>query len=148
MKFDLNNFWTDTITVINKLPARFTEGKKDLYFKHVLYNCNWHSITERRTNNFDALSSIRVIAQVPRQDNYVPYSKWVYEPHGLTFCVGDYVFLGEILGEIDCDNIGTIVLKYQPNVIKIKSFQDATLPGQFLPKIKNISIAHYYIEGA
>ena len=101
-----------------------------------------------RVRNFDTLPSIRVIVQVARAGNYVPYSKWVQEPHGLTFCVGDYVFLGEISEEIDCNNIGAISLKYQPNVIKIKNFQDATLPEQNFPKIKNISIAHYRIEGA
>ena len=147
MKFDLNNFWTDTITVVNKLPARFTDNKKDMYFKHVLHECNWHSVSEMKVRNFDTLPSIRVIVQVPRLNNYVPYSKWIYEPHGLTFGIGDFIFLGEINEEIDCNNIGAITLKYQPNVIKIKGFQDATLPGQNFPKIRNISISHYHIEG-
>lgn len=148
MKFDTNNLWTDTVTLVNKLSARFTDGKKDLYFKHILHNCNWQSIQERRINNADVLYSIDTVVQIPRQNDYKPYSKWVYEPCGLTFCVGDYIFLGEISDEIDCDSIGSIVLKYRPNAIKIKTFQDATLPGQNLPKIKNISIAHYCIMGA
>lgn len=148
MKFDLSSLWTDTITVVNKLPARFNESKKDMYFKHVLQNCNWHSVSQRKINNFDALSAISCVVQIPYQQEYVPYSKWVYEQQGLTFCVGDYIFLGEITDEINCDNIVSVVLKYQPNVIKIKTFQDATLFGHKLLKIKNINVSHYYIEGA
>lgn len=149
MKFDISNLWTDTITVINKLPARFSSNKKtDLYFKHILTGCNWHNVSQSQINNVDSLSMIRVIVQVPKQDNYLPYTKWVYNPIGLTFCVGDYVFLGAIQENIDCTNINNILLQYKQNVIKIKSFQDATLPGQKLPKIKNISISHYHIEGA
>lgn len=129
-----------TITVLNKLRAKDSKTKIDIWKKTVLSDCFWSEKAVRTVQGTSVSLGNSYIVRVPKNDNFKPYNKWKNGMEGFTFSTGDYIILGEIGEETVTPNtIQTVVNKYRPNAFEIKIFKDNTGTIE--------AAEHYRIEG-
>ncbi len=129
-----------TITVLNRLKAKHSTTKLDIWKKTVLHNCFLSTQAIRSITGTTVSISNNFICRVPKNENYRPYNDWIYDLEGFTFSTGDYVIKGEIQEDIiEPNNIRDIVDKYRPNAFEIRLFKDNTGAIEVLE--------HYHLEG-
>lgn len=129
-----------TITVLNKLAARDSATKLDVWKKTVLKNCAWSSNTVRSVQGTTVSVGSSFVVRVPKSDDYKPYGEWKETLEGFTFSTGDYVIKGEIEEEtVTPNNVLGIVSRHKPEVFEVRLFKDNT---------GTVELAeHYRIEG-
>lgn len=144
MRVDLGELYNQTVTVVNRLDARDTPLRQDVYYATVLDGCMW-SQKQVRTVQDDGTVVLGVthVVQVPESDRFLPYNDWASEtkvaPVGVdgdeggtpfvppfTARLGDYVFKGEVEEPVDATALKKLVSRHEPDVFQIQSFRDLT----------------------
>lgn len=128
-----------TITVLNKLAARDSATKLDVWKSTVLHNCSWSGKAERSMDGNNAVVGNVFVVRVPKSDYYHPYNEWKESMDGFTFSTGDYIVRGEVTEEVTSSTIQNIVNAHKPEAFIIKLFQDNTGTVE--------ALEHYHIEG-
>lgn len=128
-----------TITVLNKLSARDSATKLDVWKATVLHNCAWSGRAERSVQGNTVSVGNVFVVRVPKSSDYYPYNDWKKSMDGFTFSTGDYIIKGEITEEITPDSVLDIVNAHKPEAFIIKLFQDNTGTVE--------ALEHYHIEG-
>ena len=129
-----------TITVLNKLAARDSATKLDVWKKTVLTNCAWSSNTVRSVQGTTVSVGSSFVVRVPKSEDYKPYNEWKETLDGFTFSTGDYVIKGEIEEETVTPNtVLDNVSRHKPEAFEVRLFKDNT---------GTVELAeHYRIEG-
>lgn len=128
-----------TITVLNKLSARDSATKLDVWKATVLHNCSWSGRAERSMDGNNATVGNVFVVRVPKSADYHPYNEWKRSMDGFTFSTGDYIIRGEITEEVTPSTVQSIVNAHKPEAFIIKLFQDNTGTVE--------ALEHYHIEG-
>lgn len=128
-----------TITVLNKLAARDSATKLDVWKSTVLHNCAWSGRAERSVQNNTVSVGNVFVVRVPKSNDYHPYSEWKETLDGFTFSPGDYIIRGEITEEVTPNTVLDIVDAHKPEAFIVKFFQDNTGSIE--------ALEHYHIEG-
>lgn len=128
-----------TITVLNKLAARDSATKLDVWKATVLHNCSWSGRAERSVSGNTVSVGNVFVVRVPKSADYHPYNKWKESMDGFTFSTGDYIIRGEVTEEITPDTVQNIVNAHKPEAFIVKLFQDNTGTVE--------ALEHYHIEG-
>lgn len=130
------------ITVLNKLSAKDSVTKQDVWYKTVLNNCAFSSEIVRDASGTTVAVGNAFVARIPKSENYLPYSKWIENPDAnFTLNVGDYVILGELDDSeiVVPNNIQKIYQSHKATAFVIKAFKDNT---------GTIELAeHYRVDG-
>lgn len=81
MRVDLDSLYDETVTIVNRLDARDTPLRQDVYYAVTLTGCMW-SQTQARTvqNDGTVVIGITHTVQVPENDRYMPYNEWCAAP--------------------------------------------------------------------
>lgn len=129
-----------TITVLNKLAARDSATKLDVWKKTTLKNCAWSYNTVRSVQGTTVSVGNSFVVRVPKSEYYKPYVHWKETLEGFTFSTGDYVIKGEIEEETVTPNtVLDIVSRHKPEAFEVRLFKDNT---------GTVELAeHYRIEG-
>lgn len=128
-----------TVTVLNKLAARDSATKLDVWKATVLHNCSWSGRAERSMDGNNATVGNVFVVRVPKSADYHPYNEWKGSMDGFTFSTGDYIIRGEITEEVTPSTVQSIVNAHKPEAFIIKLFQDNTGTVE--------ALEHYHIEG-
>lgn len=128
-----------TITVLNKLAARDSATKLDVWKATVLHNCSWSGRAERSVQGNTVSVGNVFVVRVPKSEEYHPYNQWKETMDGFTFSTGDYIIRGEITEEATPQTVLNIVNSHKPEAFIIKLFQDNTGTVE--------ALEHYHIEG-
>lgn len=128
-----------TITVLNKLAAKDSATKLDVWKSTVLHNCSWKSLSERNVSGNTASVGGVFVVRIPKSKDYHEYREWKENMEGFTLSTGDYVIKGEVMEEITPNTIIDVVNSYKPDAFIIKTAQN---------NAETIELAeHYHIEG-
>lgn len=128
-----------TITVLNKLAARDSATKLDVWKATVLHNCSWSGRAERSVSGSTVSVGNVFVVRVPKSADYHPYHEWKDTMDGFTFSTGDYIIRGEITEEVTPNTVLNIVNSHKPEAFIVKMFQDNTGTIE--------ALEHYHIEG-
>lgn len=128
-----------TITVLNKLSARDSATKLDVWKSTVLHNCSWSGKAERSMDGNNAVVGNVFVVRVPKSADYHPYNEWKESMDGFTFSTGDYIIRGEVTDEVTPNTVQSIINAHKPEAFIIKLFQDNTGTVE--------ALEHYHIEG-
>lgn len=154
MYADLGAIYDDTITVINKLDAKDSALKQDVYYATVLHHCMWATKTVRQVDsNGDVNIGAVHQVQIPESENYQPYRDWKKDrdtrTEAFTLRTGDYILKGEVTDDVTASTIKAIVRDYEPDAFQIQTFRDATKGDGFEHSTDGIMrfTEVYYCEG-
>lgn len=128
-----------TITVLNKLAAKDSATKLDVWKSTVLHNCAWSGKAERSMDGNNATVGNVFVVRVPKSADYHPYNEWKETMDGFTFSTGDYIIRGEVTEEVTPSTVQDIVNRHKPEAFIVKMFQDNTGTVE--------ALEHYHIEG-
>lgn len=128
-----------TVTVLNKLAARDSATKLDVWKSTVLHNCSWSGRAERSMDGNNATVGNVFVVRVPKSADYHPYNEWKNSMDGFTFSTGDYIIRGEVTEEVTPSTVQDIVNRHKPEAFIVKLFKDNTGTIEVLE--------HYHIEG-
>ena len=128
-----------TVTVLNKLAARDSATKLDVWKATVLHNCSWSGHAERSVQGNTVSVGNSYVSRVPKSPDYHPYNKWKEDMEGFTFSTGDYLVRGEITEEVTPQTVQNIVASHRPEAFMVKFFQDNTGTIE--------ALEHYHLEG-
>lgn len=131
-----------TITVLNKLSAKDSVTKQDVWYKTVLHNCAFSSEAVKNVTGTTVGVGNTFISRIPKNEKYLPYSEWKNNPdEHFTLNTGDYIIKGELdESEIVAPNtIQTIYQNHRENAFSIRTFKDNTNVIEVLE--------HYRVEG-
>lgn len=127
MRVELDELYSETITVFNRLGARESGAKADTYRATVLTGCVW---SEKLTRSVDADGSVHIvksyIVQVPEASaaNYLDPLHWIARPEGsYTVRGGDFIARGEHPDEPNPSNLRAY-LNDVPDAFQVKAFRD------------------------
>lgn len=143
-----------TVTIINRLKKADSSTGVDVWYKHTLTNCFWSVESNAQQSGTNTYVGASVSVQIPfkQEVSYLPYNEWLKGNMDTCFTVSpdDYIIRGEVEEEITAANIVKTLAKYEPNMCKIKLFEDLTFGGDgvdhrhgLLEQYANI----YYVEG-
>lgn len=154
MRADLGAIYDDTITVINKLDAKDSALRQDVYYATVIHHCMWASKTIRQVgSNGDVNIGVVHQVQIPESENYQPYREWKASrdtrADAFTLRNGDYIIRGVYDGEVTASTLRSIVKDYEPDAFQIQTFRDATKGDGFEHSTNGIMrfTEVYYCEG-
>lgn len=128
-----------TITVLNKLSARDSVTKLDVWKATVLHHCAWSGKAVRSVQGSEISIGNSFIVRVPKSENYHPYNEWKENMNGFTFSTGDYIIKGEVTDEVTPNTVQNIVNAHKPEAFIVKFFQDNTKTVE--------ALEHYHLEG-
>lgn len=128
-----------TITVLNKLSAKDSATKLDVWKATVLHNCSWSGRAERNVQGNTVSVGNVFVVRVPKSKDYHPYNEWKDSMDGFTFSTGDYIIRGEVTEEVTPSTVQSIVNAHKPEAFIVKLFQDNTGTVE--------ALEHYHIEG-
>lgn len=132
-------WWNQTITICNKLSGKDSATGLDTWKKTVLHNCFFKQETIRNITGTSVSVGNTVIARIPENPDYKPYSIWKNDiSDGFTLSVGDYIFLGELEDEITASNIVTLFNSKKPHSFLVRAVSDNSNFG---------ILNHYKAEG-
>lgn len=153
MRANLGAIYDDTITIINKLDAKDSALKQDVYYKTKLNHCMWATKTTRtvQSNGTVVISTVHQV-QIPESENYQPYRVWKNADNradSFTLRTVDYVVRGEITEEITASTLKNVIKLYEPDAFQIQAFRDATKGEGFEHSTDGIMrfAEVYYVEG-
>lgn len=154
MYADLGAIYDDTITVINKLDAKDSALRQDVYYATVIPHCMWSVKTVRQVDsNGDVNIGTVHQVQIPESENYQPYREWKKDrdtrTEAFTLRTGDYIIKGEVTDDVTASTIKAIVRDYEPDAFQIQTFRDATKGEGFEHSTDGIMrfTEVYYCEG-
>lgn len=153
MRADIGAIYDDTVTVINKLDARDTPLRQDMYYATVIRHCMW-SVRATRSVQSDGTVTVGMThqVQIPESENYMPYREWRNSDArdgAFTIRAGDYVLLGEVTEAVTASNLRDVVRLYEPDAFQVQAFRDATKGAGFSHGTDGaLRFAEvYYVEG-
>lgn len=154
MRVNQDEFYNDTITILNKLDARDASLSEDVYYKTILTGCMW-SEQSTRTVGSDGDVQIGTIfkIQIPEYSDYLPYKDWSKAENRddhFTVSMGDYVIRGEVTEDITTNTLKNIVRLYEPNACQVQHFRDLTDDNGITHALGGFRdfIEVLYVEGA
>lgn len=151
MRVDLDSLYDETVTIVNRLDARDTPLRQDVYYAVTLTGCMWAQ-TQARTvqNDGTVVIGITHTVQVPENDRYMPYNEWAAAPKvppvetpgegaeavsdeeptefepPFTIRSGDHVFKGSVDAPKSASELKKMVSAHEPDVFQVQSFRDLT----------------------
>lgn len=118
-------YWTEKITIVNKLAAKDSATKLDTYKKTVVENCFYKQIISRDVSGTTVNLGTSAVCRIPKNPKYKPYNEWKKDiTDGFTLSVGDYIFRGEISETITADNVIALYNKNRLSAFVIKAVAD------------------------
>lgn len=128
-----------TITVLNKLAARDSPTKLDLWKKTIIPNCAWTAQSVRSAAGAEISIGGAFVVRVPETEHYRPYHNWKESLEGVTFSTGDYIIKGEVEEEVTAQNVQNVVNRHRPEAFELRYFRDNTGAAK--------GLGHYHLEG-
>lgn len=131
-----------TITLVNKLAAKDSVTRKDVWYVNTIDNCASTNTIVRNVQGTAVSLGRTFIVRIPFSEKYKNYLEWQQDvENSFTISVGDYVFLNELTGEdiITPNTILNIYNKYRDSSFVIKTFRDNSNQIN--------QLRHYHIEG-
>lgn len=131
-----------TITLVNKLAAKDSVTKKDVWYVNTIDNCAVTNTIVRNVQGAVVSLGRTFVVRIPYSGKYKNYMQWQHDiENSFTINVGDYVFLNELTDEdiITPNTILNIYNKYRDSSFVIKTFRDNSNQIN--------QLRHYHIEG-
>lgn len=134
MAVAINPNFTQTITLYNHVPARYTPEKKERWYRKVLDQCFFKAETRVVKLNEEASKESTYTVRIPPSDKYLPYPEWVATTEDgkkqyFTMAEDDIVVLGECLEEVTGEKGATateVLLRHKPDAFQVTSIADNT----------------------
>lgn len=131
-----------TVTILNKLSAKDSTTKRDVWYPVVLHNCSFTGATIRDVQGTTVSVGNAFTCRIPKNEKYRPYKEWKSNTDDyFTLNVGDYVFLGELDDSeiVTPETIQTIYQSHKDTAFCIRAFKDNTGVIE--------SLEHYRVDG-
>lgn len=126
----MNQNYTRTITLYNRIRAGDSTDKKEHWNRTVLHNCFWKSQVNTGFNGTQASVQTTYVVRIPKDERYLSYAEYVKGPEGhFTASQDDLVVLGECSEEINGTaghTAAQVLNRCKPDAFKVTAFSDNT----------------------
>lgn len=152
MRVNLADIYGETITLINKLDAKYALLKQDAYYVTILHNCMWSDEFNNGVSSSGVVTPTTIHRiQIPANaGSYMPYVEWrkldAREDY-FTLRTGDYIVRGEITDQVDASNIRSIVADFEPNAFQVRAWRELTIPDKSIKTLGGLPVYRFSLEG-
>ena len=119
----LEHIYNEKITILNKLRRNDAGGHKDIWYKTVLDNVAWYTDSARSAGGNSVYIGSYITILVPFNEKYVPYIEWKkLKDRDKYFTISnlDYIIKGEVVEDVNADNIVSVMQSYGEDVCLVK----------------------------
>lgn len=133
----LENIYNQTVTIFNKLRRDDSGTGVDEWKKTVIKDAVWYTRSVMTAGGSAAYIGTYHTIDIPYHEEYLDYNDWRElsdKDSHFTISSGDYVILGEVLEDVNANNIISVAKKYGERCCMVKNHR--TLPQRFGAKVQ------------
>lgn len=147
----MNNYplwWDSTVTIYNKYTN--PDNNSVYWYRTVLNNCFWHTVSNRTKSDTTNSGSYSVICRIPIQETFKSVGAWLDLPSDdrgdyFTLAPNDIIVLGESDIEIDEYTSGLRSSDFLTNHHRISECMEISEVS--INTLTGFSIPHYSVRG-
>lgn len=126
----MNQNYTHTITLYNRIRAADSKDRKEHWKRIVLHNCFYKSQVNTGFNGTQVSAQNTYVVRIPQDARYLPYADFRKMPEGcFTVSQDDIVVHGICVEEISGESGQTaaqVLNRHKPEAFKVTAFSDNT----------------------